>query len=262
MAIEFRTSCPGVPHWISMTYHPNWRAEGAAGVFLASPAFMMVVPEQPVVRLRFVRSGGDWLGILATLAGLAACVAMARAGVVTAAEISPALAGRVRRAVTLVLVVALLATGAMLARRVGSQYFAWRGWRAFQASDFRSARREYDRALFFGRGHASSLDVMFYRASSLFRMDDLPAAIPAYEELVALAPESIWAAESQYQIGICRQRLGDRAGAAEAFHRLPSAYQGSRWAQLALDRLREMEAPPANTPAPTPTPTPPSRGPR
>src|SRR5262249_17974578 len=70
LAIEFRTTCPGVPHWISMTYHPNWRAEGAAGVFLASPAFMMVVPEQPVVRLRFVRSGLDWLGLLASLGGV------------------------------------------------------------------------------------------------------------------------------------------------------------------------------------------------
>ncbi len=246
MAIEFHTTCPGVPHWISMTYHPNWRAEGAAGVFLASPAFMMVVPEQPQVTLRFVRSGTDWLGLVATLAGLVACLAMARAGAVTAAELAPALAGRVRRATAIVLVAALAATGAMLARRVGSQYFAWRGWRAFQAADFPGARREYDRALFFGRGHASSLDVMFYRASSLYRLDDLQAAIPAYEELIARAPESIWAAESQYQIGICRLRLGDRAGAAAAFQRVRAAHESSRWAQLAGDRLRELEAPPAS----------------
>lgn len=70
LAIEFTTTCPGLPHWIAVCYFPNWRVEGAKGVYLASPAFMLVVPDGPRVRLVFRRIGVDWLGIAASLAGL------------------------------------------------------------------------------------------------------------------------------------------------------------------------------------------------
>jgi hypothetical protein len=39
---------------------------------------MMVVPQQPVVRLRFGALRTDWMGILATLAGIGLCFAMPR----------------------------------------------------------------------------------------------------------------------------------------------------------------------------------------
>ena len=75
-------------------------------------------------------------------------------------------------------------------------------------------------------------------------MDDLPAAIEAYEDLLARAAGTIWAAESRYQVGICRLRRGDRPAAVAAFERARSEYPGSRWARLAADRLRELETPP------------------
>jgi len=256
-ALEFRTTCPGVPHWISMAYHPNWRVEGAAAVMLASPAFMMVIPDQPVVRLRFARSGTDWLGVLLTLAGVVACVAMARAGAVSAPDLPATVAVRAQRGVAAILATVSVVAVALILRTVGAQYFAVRGWRAFQKSDFADARRQYSRALLFGRGHASSADAMFYRASSLYRLDDLPGAVAGYEDLLAHAPGSIWAAESRYQIGICRMRMGDRAAAIAAFQRARSEYEGSRWARLAGDRLREIEpAPAAPLAVPSPTPIP------
>ncbi|MEN8185371.1 MAG: 6-pyruvoyl-tetrahydropterin synthase-related protein, partial [Myxococcota bacterium] len=47
LEIEFTTSCPGLPHWIAISYFPNWQVEGAQEVFLASPGFLLVVPEGP-----------------------------------------------------------------------------------------------------------------------------------------------------------------------------------------------------------------------
>ena len=79
------------------------------------------------------------------------------------------------------------------------------------------------------------------RASSLYRLNDCAAAIPAYEELVARVPEHIWAPESQYQIGICHLRLGQRAAAATAFRRTIDQFASSRWSAPAADRLREIE---------------------
>jgi hypothetical protein len=246
--IEFTTSCPGVPHYIAVAYHPNWRVDGAFGVFLASPSFMMVVPQQPVVRLRFGRSATDWLGILATLAGIGLCFAMRR----SFDETSPALPSRVanpyRRAVHALMAMALVVIAASIVRKIGSQYFARRAWHAFETQDFARARREYDRTLLFGRGYASSVDAMFWRASSLFRMDNCAAAIPAYEELLAHAPESAWAAESQYQIGVCLARLGQHGSAAAAFQRTVERYEHNRWSDAAADRLREIHAPAPVTP--------------
>jgi len=248
LEIEFTTTCPGVPHYISVAYDPNWRAEGAAGVFLASPAFMMVVPEQPVVRLRFGRTAIDWAGIVATLAGVGLCFAMPRRSADTSRELSPVAARRFRAATRTLLAFALVVIAVSVVRKVGAQYFAKRAWNAFEAQDYPRARREYDRTLLFGRGHASSADAMFWRASSLFRMDDCADAIPAYEELIARVPENVWAPESQYQIGICQQRLGQPAAAAAAFRRTVEEYESSRWSGLAADRLRALEAIPWEEP--------------
>ena len=238
-SIEFATTCAGVPHWISVAYHPNWRVEGASQVFLASPAFMMVVPDGPFVRLRFVHSAGDWLGLLGTLAGIALCAALARRAPAEAAELPPAAARRLRRAGLVLVGIAAIFCAGSIVRTIGSQYFAARGWRAFSAQDFPTARREYERALRLGYGHATSLDAMFFRASSLFRMDDCAAAIPAYEELIARRPESVWAPESLYQVGICRLRLGQPAAAAAAFRRAVAEYESSRWAKRSAERLLE-----------------------
>jgi len=244
LEIEFTTTCPGVPHYVSVAYHPNWRVEGAAGVFLASPAFMMVVPQQPVVRLRFARTAGDWGGILASLAGVGLCVAMPRRSGDTSRDPSPVLARRYGLATRALLAAVLVVIAVSLVRKVGAQYFARRAWQAFQTQDFARARREYDRTLFFGRGHASSADAMFWRASSLFRLDDCAAAIPAYEELVARVPENVWAPESQYQVGVCQARLGHREAATAAFRRTITEYESSRWSLSAADRLRELETSP------------------
>jgi len=71
LEIAFTTTCPGLPHWIAVAHYPNWRIEGARGVYLASPAFMLVYPDGPEVRLRFRRIAVDWLGIALTVIGLA-----------------------------------------------------------------------------------------------------------------------------------------------------------------------------------------------
>jgi hypothetical protein len=139
--IEFTTSCPGVPHYISVAYDPNWRVDGAFGVFLASPSFMMVVPQQPVVRLRFRRSATDWLGILATLAGLGLCFAMPRQSLETSTSLPTAASHRFRLAMRVVLAFALAVIAVSVIRKIGSQYFFRRGWQAFAAQDFARARR-------------------------------------------------------------------------------------------------------------------------
>lgn len=68
--IRFDTDCPGRPHLIKVSYHPKWRVEGAASIYLASPAFMVVYPTQRSVRLMFGDRRPDTVGWTATAVGL------------------------------------------------------------------------------------------------------------------------------------------------------------------------------------------------
>ncbi len=53
------TSFPNHPLWLKVSYHPDWRvAEGEGEIYLASPAFMLVVPHTSRIVLRFDTTGG------------------------------------------------------------------------------------------------------------------------------------------------------------------------------------------------------------
>ena len=53
----------GHPLLVKVSYHPRWKAEGADGPYLVSPALMMVVPRQPTVTLTYARTLADHLGL-------------------------------------------------------------------------------------------------------------------------------------------------------------------------------------------------------
>ena len=64
--IIFTTDCPGKPHIIKMSYFPNWEVDGADKIYLVSPAFMMVYPQQNSIRIHYGRTYSDILGIIFT----------------------------------------------------------------------------------------------------------------------------------------------------------------------------------------------------
>lgn len=67
--LTFETTAIGVPHWIKVSYFPNWKVEGADGPFVASPSFMMVIPRQREVTLTYGRTASNWVGQGLTLLG-------------------------------------------------------------------------------------------------------------------------------------------------------------------------------------------------
>ena len=68
--ITFHTSNVGEPHIISISYHPNWKVEGASKIYLVSPSFMLVYPEQENVRIYYGESSIDFIGKILTIIGL------------------------------------------------------------------------------------------------------------------------------------------------------------------------------------------------
>ncbi len=68
-SLSFDTTAIGVPHWVKISYFPNWHVKGAEGPFLASPSLMMVIPTSGHVELYYGRTWANTLGqTLQTLA--------------------------------------------------------------------------------------------------------------------------------------------------------------------------------------------------
>jgi hypothetical protein len=244
LAIEFTTSCPGLPHWISVSYFPNWRAIGAKGPYLASPAFLMVVPEGPRVRLEFRRIGVDWLGLLASVAGVGLLLIAARAA--RPLELRPAWTGRVERLqpylALLLLAPALVGSAWNGARSFGPDYYYKRGWAAFARQRYDDAVPSFERAMWLGGSSSRAAEASFFRAASLFRSGKHEAALQAYQHVIDRHEDSIWLAESHYHVGLALAQLG-RAREAEArFERLIAEFPESRWAVQAAEQLARLRA--------------------
>lgn len=65
--VRFQTSAVGVPHLVRVSFFPNWRADGAQGPYRAAPSFMVVVPTQEAVTLRFGDTWVEWAGRILSL---------------------------------------------------------------------------------------------------------------------------------------------------------------------------------------------------
>ncbi len=61
-SLSFDTTAIGQPHWIKVSYFPNWHVEGADGPYLASPSFMMVIPTESHVTLTYGRTAANTVG--------------------------------------------------------------------------------------------------------------------------------------------------------------------------------------------------------
>lgn len=62
--LTFKTSCPGKPHLIKISYFPNWKVTGADRIYMASPAYMLVFPVKENVKLYYGRTILDYIGTL------------------------------------------------------------------------------------------------------------------------------------------------------------------------------------------------------
>jgi hypothetical protein len=76
--ISFDVSDTGTPVLVKTSYFPNWQVSGADGPYRVSPNFMVVVPTDEHVELRFGRTPVEHLSWLVTLGGIALAVLLWR----------------------------------------------------------------------------------------------------------------------------------------------------------------------------------------
>jgi hypothetical protein len=75
-ALTFDTTAIGEPHYVKISYFPNWHVEGAEGPFLTSPSFMMVIPTQSHVTLYYGRTMANTVGQVLEVIGWALLISL------------------------------------------------------------------------------------------------------------------------------------------------------------------------------------------
>jgi len=68
--LKITTNRVGHPLLVKISFHPRWKALGAEGPFLVSPALMMIVPTQTTVELFYSQNLSDYAGAALSLGAL------------------------------------------------------------------------------------------------------------------------------------------------------------------------------------------------
>lgn len=256
------------PLLVKMSYHPNWKVEGAERVFLASPSFMLVFPQEHELRLHFGQSWPNYLGqllsVLAWLTALLCLPGVRRLAWVAALrrEVNRPLESLTnalehglarpldwgsRHAGALALAgLLLVAGGAVAYYALGLKADATvafnRGLAAYDAHDYARAEELFGQA---ARRFPRSMildHTLNHRAMSLFLQKRYAPAEAAWLELLERLPETALRAQTLYHLGLAEMKLGHGERARDYWQQVRRGYPGHPYASHAQARLKELGA--------------------
>ncbi|MGB5716293.1 MAG: tetratricopeptide repeat protein [Gammaproteobacteria bacterium] len=227
--LVFETTAVGQPHIIRMTYHPKWKSLTGEPVFLTEPAFMLVIPQQSRVELRYGATTADHVGAGLTLLGIVVLVLIL---------VFP----RMLPGPVFAQGPALKPTIAVLVLALSVSLWSWwnnperkykQGHEQLSDERYLSAARAFDKAYSARKVPGKKAEALFWAGRSYELKDEQAAALERYRELVSHYPDNFWAAESLYRIVLLARQAGDERGAGEAYKQLLQDFPGNRWAQEA-----------------------------
>ena len=262
--IRIETDCIGKPLLVKMSYHPNWHVEGADRVYLTSPSFMLIYPEQRHVRLYYGPGLWDRIGHVLTVTGLIILLINIPLGwwrgntawqlLAERMHVRPSLVPHFKfnpgiRNRWIILIVTVIVAGVTIAQfsyvtyhsnpnRVYNNAIHLKDEKRFDEAreGFRLAMKELG-ASDLAQNAAYYIGITYY----LEKRDQ--DAIAAFEDLVRRYPRSNWIPEVEYHIGLCLYRSGQESQGSDRMQQLRKQHPGTRWAEYAGDRLREHRAP-------------------
>jgi tetratricopeptide (TPR) repeat protein len=261
--IVIRTNWIGKPLLVRMSYHPNWHVEGAERIYLVSPSFMLVYPEEETVRLTYRDRAPERLGKVLTVLGLLIVLLAvplpwkrgrsgwsllaARLGVPESLEpkLPWRLSARTRRRILCAVVAGVLIGGAVAGFHIywtEPQRVFNRGIRLKDAKQYAAARDCFQHVIQEARSTTLAEDSAYYIAATYYLEGRNRESIEAWDFLIRTWPKSRWAAQGHYHIGICLFRLGREQQAIERLRMLRREYPSDPYAENAADRLREHNA--------------------
>ncbi|HET8644566.1 MAG TPA: hypothetical protein VFO85_03700, partial [Vicinamibacteria bacterium] len=243
--------------------HPRWRAEGADGPYLVSPALMMVVPRRTDVRLYYARTAADGAGMaltgLAGAIGMGALLRRRRRGAPPAEAGGGAVLSRLAAArseagapqpldacdlpapprrwggVIPAALLVLLPLGRLAPGPppVDTSALHEKASRAYAEGRFADAAEYARHALGPSRGSSLHAELLALRAEALLRAGPAPSAAEAFEALLSEPAGGAYTAQALFGAAQARAAAGDGTEAARHRDRLLREFAHTPWAERA-----------------------------
>jgi len=258
--ILLETSCPGKPHLVKVSYHPNWHVEGAEKILLVSPSFMLIYPQQEKVRLYYGPGTWDRLGQLLTIFGLLVLLLNVPLPGRQGQSVWSVVAKRLRlpagqdlrflpdpgpgtRQITMLL---LFGAAAVLVGAGAYNTYVNEPYRLYnQSIRFKDAGR-YDEARAGFRSFMQTYplanlaqEASYYTGITYYLEQKDEESLAAFKDYIKRYPDGSRAAEVHYHIGLVLLRSGRKAEGLARMKLLTQQYPGSPWAGYAMERLQE-----------------------
>lgn len=248
--IRVRTDRPGHPLLVKASYHPRWRAIGADGPYLVSPALMMIVPRGTEAELVYGRTVPDYVGLALTIAGLGIVAfelrRRRRLSVAVDApstgpafrdscDLPPPTRSRWGPVIPTALIVLLFAARglAYLPKASPVDDLVRRASDAYAAQRWGDAAEYARQAIDHGPQPEQKGELLSLRGESLLRLQEPQRAREAFETLVAELPASPYRAQALSGAMRAAQAAGDRRSAETLRDQLLREFPGTPWAESA-----------------------------
>jgi tetratricopeptide (TPR) repeat protein len=237
--ISFRTTQLHRPHLIKVSYDPHWKVEGAQRIYLASPAFMVVFPEQETVRLYYGRSWSEYLGIGLTVFGIVLAGALWARKKGRPWPVVPASKERLLRGVSLTfLLLAGIGLGLAVLRVRGNSLgvLLRKGVACRDAGKLDLAQGCFEKILTKAPLSGYAETAQYFLAITRYLKHDWEPAIQEFERLIQVFPDGHYRAEAYYHIALCQDNLGRRDDLRKTVAALRREFPNSPWARYAIQR--------------------------
>ncbi len=258
--IFLQTSCPGKPHLVKVSYHPNWHVEGADRIYLTSPSFMLIYPKENKVRLFYGPGPWDRTGQLLTLFGLvvlllnipipgkntrtAWSMLEKRLGLPTFENvrfsIDPSPFARRITMMGIFMIAVIMVAAVSYRTYVNEPYRAYnRSIRYKDAGRYDRARSGFQR--FMRTYPLSSLaqESSYYIGITYFLEKKDTEALKSFEDFLKRYPRGNRVAEVEYHMGLILLRSGKLEDGRRKMQQLIGRHPGTQWAAYAKERLQE-----------------------
>ena len=246
--IRIRTDRPGHPLLVKVSYHPRWRAIGADGPYLVSPALMMVVPRGNEAELVYGRSASDYFGLALTAGGLAvvAFEALRRRRAAAARQVTTSTGPAFRDSCDLppptrrwgfviptsMVVLLFAARGlAYLPKAHPANALLPMASQAYAAERFAAAAEYARQALDHPPRPEQKGELLSLRGESLLRLHEPQRAREAFEALLAELPQSPYRAQALSGAMRAAEAAGDAQGASAWREQLLRDFPDTPWAK-------------------------------
>ena len=225
--ILIENASPGKPLLIKISYHPNWKVEGADQIYLVSPAFMLIYPRKTSVRLYYGRTWPDYLGALLSM--MATLFLVLYPGIATVrGRFSKGFDRYAYKAVCIIMGLVVLLMVYFLVR-LSPQFPVLpynQGIKAFTEENYGGARRYFKQVMDKFPQTIIVDQAAYHYAMCHYREKDWEQTLQSLMWLMETYPETSRAAEVLYHMGLCYLNQGKIGQARLWFQKTARQFKG------------------------------------